>query len=87
MSAGKILPIADAAETWRHTRSLLARHRKPLIVITAANTVAAITGLAGPLVLGKLVDAIVAGGTLEVQRDDTTFTVTATVPANHVDAP
>ncbi|MFC8943054.1 ABC transporter transmembrane domain-containing protein, partial [Streptomyces griseoincarnatus] len=69
MSTGKILPIADAAETWRYTRTLLGRHRAPLIVITVANTVAALAGLVGPFVLGKLVDAVTKGTTLEVARN------------------
>ncbi|MFI8524597.1 ABC transporter ATP-binding protein [Promicromonospora sukumoe] len=69
MSTGKILPIADAAETWRYTRTLLGRHRRPLIVITVANTVAAVAGLVGPFVLGKLVDAVTDGTTLEVARN------------------
>ena len=69
MSTGKILPIADAADTWQYTRTLLARHKAPLIVITVANTVAAMTGLVGPFVLGKLVDAVTKGTTLEVARN------------------
>ncbi|GAA2217868.1 ABC transporter ATP-binding protein [Promicromonospora sukumoe] len=69
MSTGKILPIADAAETWRYTRTLLGRHRRPLIVITVANTVAAVAGLVGPFVLGRLVDAVTDGTTLEVARN------------------
>lgn len=69
MSTGKILPIADAAETWRYTRRLLGRHKAPLIVITVANTVAAMAGLAGPFVLGRLVDAVTQGATLETARN------------------
>lgn len=79
MSTGKILPIADAAETWRYTRGLLARHRTPLVVITVANTVAAVAGLVGPLVLGKLVDAVIGGTTVEVARNLVLVAVAAVV--------
>ncbi|MFE7508666.1 ABC transporter ATP-binding protein [Promicromonospora sp. NPDC057488] len=79
MSTGKILPIADAAETWRYTRTLLGRHRRPLIIITVANTVAAVAGLAGPLVLGMLVDAVADGATLEVARNLVLVAVAAVV--------
>lgn len=79
MSTGKILPIADAAETWRYTRKMLGRHQGPLVVITVANTVAATAGLAGPFVLGRLVDAVTGGTTLEVVRDLVLVTVAAVV--------
>lgn len=69
MSSGKILPIADAAETWAYTRRLLGRHRTPLVVITVANTVAAVAGLVGPFVLGRLVDGVTRGTTLEAARN------------------
>lgn len=79
MSTGKILPIADAAETWRYTRTLLGRHRAPLVVITVANTVAALAGLVGPFVLGRLVDAVTGGTTLEVARNLVLVAVAAIV--------
>jgi ABC-type multidrug transport system fused ATPase/permease subunit len=79
MSTGKILPIADAAGTWQYARSMLARHRSPLVVITVANTVAATAGLAGPYVLGRLVDAVIEGTTVEVARNLVLVAVAAVV--------
>ncbi|MFD2026464.1 ABC transporter ATP-binding protein [Promicromonospora aerolata] len=79
MTTEKILPIADAADTWQYTRKMLGRHRAPLIVITVANTVAATAGLAGPFVLGRLVDAVATGTTLEVARNLVLVAVAAVV--------
>jgi ABC-type multidrug transport system fused ATPase/permease subunit len=79
MSTGKILPIADAAGTWQYARAMLARHRSPLVVITVANTVAATAGLAGPYVLGRLVDAVIEGTTVEVARNLVLVAVAAVV--------
>jgi ABC-type multidrug transport system fused ATPase/permease subunit len=79
MSTGKILPIADAAGTWQYARTMLARHRSPLVVITVANTVAATAGLAGPYVLGRLVDAVIEGTTVEVARNLVLVAVAAVV--------
>jgi len=79
MSTGKILPIAGAGDTWRYTRTMLGRHRTPLVVITVANTVAALAGLAGPFVLGQLVDAVTEGTTLESVRNLVLVAVAAVV--------
>ena len=55
------LPIADAATTRAYTVALLRRHRRPLGLMALLQTVAAVAGLAGPWVLGRLVDAVAAG--------------------------
>ncbi|WP_019136410.1 ABC transporter ATP-binding protein [Cellulomonas massiliensis] len=55
------LPIADAATTRAYTVALLRKHRRPLAVMVVLQTVAAVAGLAGPWVLGRLVDAVAAG--------------------------
>lgn len=55
------LPIADAATTRAYTVALLRKHRRPLGVMVVLQTVAAVAGLAGPWVLGRLVDAVAAG--------------------------
>ncbi|MGP7959816.1 ABC transporter ATP-binding protein [Sanguibacter sp. A247] len=62
----RTLPIADGPTTRRHTAALLRRHSKPLIGITVLHTFAALAGLVGPLLVGRLVDQIIAGATLKV---------------------
>lgn len=57
------LPVADIREVRRHTSGLLRSYRKPLTTVAVLHTLAAIGGLAGPLILGQLVDAVVAGTT------------------------
>jgi ABC-type multidrug transport system fused ATPase/permease subunit len=57
------LPIADAATVRAYTARLLRAHRRPLTVIVVLHTLAAIAGLAGPLLLGRLVDAVADGTT------------------------
>ena len=55
------LPVADGATTRAYTATLLRRHRRPLTGIAVLHTLAAIAGLAGPLLLGRLVDAVTRG--------------------------
>ncbi len=55
------LPIADAATVRAYAAALLRRHRRPLSRIAVLHTLAAVAGLAGPLLLGRLVDAITHG--------------------------
>lgn len=62
--SGRKLPVADGPTTRRHTVALLRRHRRPLVGITVLHTLAALLGLVGPLLVGRLVDQIVAGATL-----------------------
>ncbi|QIK82799.1 ABC transporter ATP-binding protein [Sanguibacter sp. HDW7] len=62
--SGRKLPVADGPTTRRHTAALLRRHRRPLVGITVLHTIAALLGLVGPLLVGRLVDQIVAGTTL-----------------------
>ncbi|WP_265520700.1 ABC transporter ATP-binding protein [Oerskovia flava] len=57
------LPVADAATVRKHTAYLLTEHRRPLIGVAVLHTVAAIAGLAGPWLLGRLVDAVAEGTT------------------------
>jgi ABC-type multidrug transport system fused ATPase/permease subunit len=52
------LPIADPATARRYAGSLLRTHRGPLARIAALHTLAAVAGLAGPWLLGRLVDAV-----------------------------
>ncbi|UCN15713.1 ABC transporter ATP-binding protein/permease [Cellulomonas iranensis] len=55
------LPIADAATVRAYAADLLRRHRRPLGGIAVLHTLAAIAGLAGPLLLGRIVDAVTRG--------------------------
>jgi len=55
------LPVADATELRRTTRGLLRQHRRHLSRVVALHTLAAVAGLAGPWLLGRLVDAVIDG--------------------------
>ena len=57
------LPVADGPALRRHTSALLRRHRRGLAVVVVLHVLAATAGLAGPWLLGRLVDAVVAGTT------------------------
>ncbi|AEI11424.1 ABC transporter ATP-binding protein [Cellulomonas gilvus] len=57
------LPIADGATVRAYTARLLRAHRRPLAAIAVLHTLAAVAGLAGPWLLGRLVDAVADGTT------------------------
>ena len=57
------LPIADSATLRAHTGRLLRRHRRGLGQVLALHTLAATAGLAGPWLLGRMVDAVADGTT------------------------
>jgi ABC-type multidrug transport system fused ATPase/permease subunit len=57
------LPVADGATTRRYAARLLRSHRRALARIAVLHTVAAVAGLVGPWLLGRLVDAITHGTT------------------------
>jgi len=57
------LPVADSPTLRRHTAALLRRHRRSLSVVVILHVLAATAGLAGPWLLGRLVDAVQAGTT------------------------
>ncbi|WP_454049623.1 ABC transporter ATP-binding protein [Cellulomonas sp. Marseille-Q8402] len=57
------LPVADAPALRRHTAALLRQHRRGLGVVVVLHVLAATAGLAGPWLLGRLVDAVVTGTT------------------------
>ncbi len=57
------LPVADGPALRRHTAALLRRHRRGLAGVVALHVLAASAGLAGPWLLGRLVDGVVAGTT------------------------
>jgi ABC-type multidrug transport system fused ATPase/permease subunit len=60
------LPVADAPTLRRHTAALLRRHRRSLVGVVTLHVLAATAGLAGPWLLGRLVDAVTAGTTASV---------------------
>jgi ABC-type multidrug transport system fused ATPase/permease subunit len=56
-----ILPIADPGQVRRETTALLSRHRGRLTGSILLHAGAAVTGLAGPLLLGRLVEKVSDG--------------------------
>lgn len=55
------LPVADAAALRAHTTRLLRRHRGGLSRVLLLHVAAAVAGLAGPWLLGRMVDAVMQG--------------------------
>ncbi|MFB9165228.1 ABC transporter ATP-binding protein [Arthrobacter psychrochitiniphilus] len=58
-----MLPVADSAQVKAEGLRLMRLHKKPLAGVVSLYGVAAIAGLAGPFLLGRLVDAVTAGTT------------------------
>jgi ABC-type multidrug transport system fused ATPase/permease subunit len=58
-----LLPVADGPELRTQARRLARRHRKALAGTVALHAAAAAAGLAGPPILGKLVEAVRNGTT------------------------
>ncbi len=59
----ELLPIAEGAELREQARLLGSRHRRGLIGMLALHAVAAAAGLAGPPLLGQLVESVQRGTT------------------------
>lgn len=57
------LPVADGPALRRHTSTLLRRHRGTLALVVVLHCLAATAGLAGPWLLGGLVDDVARGTT------------------------
>jgi ABC-type multidrug transport system fused ATPase/permease subunit len=57
----RTLPVATAAQVRATARSLLARHRRALVVMLALNALAAVAGLVGPRLLGEVVESVREG--------------------------
>ncbi len=62
---GQSLPVASQETVSAYTRVLLRRHRRAFVVVIALHSVAAVAGLAGPVVLGGLVESLTNGTTAE----------------------
>ena len=61
----ELLPIADGPELRRQARILGTRHKRALLGVVGLHAMAATAGLAGPPLLGRLVDAVQQGTTTE----------------------
>src|SRR5918995_2499833 len=57
------LPIADGPEVRAHAAALFRRHRRALGAVLGLHALAAVAGLAGPRLLGELVQAVKDGTT------------------------
>jgi len=57
------LPIADRADVRRATVDLLRGDRRAVVLVLGLNAAAAVAGLAGPWLLGRIVDRVSAGAT------------------------
>lgn len=58
------LPVADTAEVRRHARTLARRHRGDLAGMLAVHGLAALAGLVGPWLIGRLLDEVARGTAL-----------------------
>jgi ABC-type multidrug transport system fused ATPase/permease subunit len=59
----ELLPIAEGSELRAQARSLGRRHRRALVGMIGLHVAAAAAGLAGPLLLGELVESVQSGTT------------------------
>ncbi|THJ65500.1 ABC transporter ATP-binding protein [Arthrobacter echini] len=64
MSSTTALPVADARSVRGEAARLIRHHRRGLGVVIALYIGSAVAGLAGPLLLGTLIDALSAGTTM-----------------------
>ncbi|WP_326806610.1 ABC transporter ATP-binding protein/permease [Streptomyces sp. NBC_01775] len=55
------LPVGSPATVRSYARELLRRHRRTFVLLVLVNSVAVIASMAGPLLLGGLVDDLAAG--------------------------
>jgi len=59
--AARTLPIATSATVLAHTKVLVREHRKPLTWVLLWHGVAALVALAGPWVVGQVVQEVTTG--------------------------
>lgn len=71
------LPVADRPTLRAHTGRLLRRHRRGLGTVLVLHTLAAAAGLAGPWLLGRMVDAVADGTTTSFVDGAVAFLVVA----------
>lgn len=60
------LPVADGAHLRAHTLRLLGRHRAGLVRVLVLHSAGAAAALAGPWILGRMVDAVAEGTAVSV---------------------
>ncbi len=65
-ATSRALPVADVASVRAHTKALLRRHRRSLLLVVGLHAVAAVAALVAPRVIGLLVDEISGGRSLAV---------------------
>ncbi|HET7532685.1 MAG TPA: ABC transporter ATP-binding protein [Nocardioidaceae bacterium] len=58
------LPVADGRQVSRYVGRLLRHHRRPVVLATLLHSAAALAALAGPRLLGNLVEAVEKGTSL-----------------------
>lgn len=70
------LPVGTPATVRTYARELIRRHRRPFTVVTLLNTVAVVASIAGPYLLGGLVEDLSNGVTdLHLERTAAVFAV------------
>ncbi|MFF3540582.1 ABC transporter ATP-binding protein [Streptomyces platensis] len=62
LPGGAALPVADPATTRRAARRLVRQDGRAVALMLTLNALAACTGLAGPWLLGRIVDTVRSGG-------------------------
>ncbi|MEV7404151.1 ABC transporter ATP-binding protein [Streptomyces sp. NPDC091267] len=74
------LPVGTPTTVRSYARELIRRHRRPFTVVTALNTVAVVASIAGPYLLGGLVEDLSTGVTdLHLERTAAVFAVALVV--------
>ena len=63
-TAAETLPVADGPQVRRYVVRVLGRHRRAVVLATVLHGTAALAALAGPRLLGNLVEAVERGTTL-----------------------
>jgi ABC-type multidrug transport system fused ATPase/permease subunit len=77
------LPVATTAQVRERARALARRHRRPMVLVVGLHSAAALAGLAGPALIGLLVDEV-TGGTTAVRVDRIALAVLAALIAQVV---
>ncbi|WP_380158371.1 ABC transporter ATP-binding protein [Kineococcus sp. R86509] len=73
------LPVADRAQVLRDVKRLMTQHRGPGLRMLGLHALAALAGLAGPFLLGRLVDDVVTALGARTPLADVTATIDTAV--------
>ncbi|MFD0483542.1 ABC transporter ATP-binding protein [Kineococcus sp. GCM10028916] len=79
MSERTTLPVADRAQVLRDVKRLMTQHRGPGLRMLGLHALAALAGLAGPFLLGRLVDDVVTALGARTPLADVTSTIDTAV--------